>query len=334
MRARAFICGCSGLTLTAQERAFIAQQRPWGLIVFKRNVESPAQVAALIAQFREILDRPDAPALVDQEGGRVQRLGPPHWRAYPAAARLARAGDRDGDLVRLAARLMAHDLRALGINVDCLPVLDLPAPGAHEVIGARAYGDQAADVARLGGAAAAGLLAGGVLPVMKHIPGHGRANADTHFDLPVVETSEAELRASDFEPFRLCRHLPMAMSAHVVFAAIDPDRPATTSPKVVDRVIRGHIGFDGLLMSDDVSMKALRGGFAERTQALFSAGLDMALHCNGDLAEAAAVASASPWLAGAALERAARALAALSAPDPFDPVDAARRLDAALAAAA
>ncbi len=333
---RAFICGCAGLTLSDDERAFIARYSPWGFILFKRNIDNKDQVFALTSQFREIVGRPDAPVLIDQEGGRVQRMGPPHWPKYPAASLINRAvGLSDVQkvaLARLSARRMAEDLRLVGVNVDCLPVLDVPAPDGHGVIGDRAYADDPATVARLGRAVADGVMAGGVLPVIKHIPGHGRARADSHLELPVVETDLKTLETVDFAPFRALADLPLAMSAHVVYTAIDPERPATTSAKVVRDIIRGHIGFDGLLMSDDLSMKALGGSFGERTEAAFAAGLDMALHCNGDLREGVPVAEASPVLDGKRLVRAERALSLLRRPvEPIDPVDALRQIDSLLA---
>jgi beta-N-acetylhexosaminidase len=332
---RAFICGVSGLVLTDEEKVFLADAAPWGLILFRRNVMDQAQLLALTSEFRDIVGRPDAPVLIDQEGGRVQRLGPPVWPAYPAAARfdaLDCPQSRKDELVRLGARLIGHDLRACGIDVDCLPVLDVPAPGGHNVIGDRAYSSDPAQVARLGGAAAAGLMQAGVLPVMKHVPGHGRAGADSHLELPRVDASLAELDRVDFAPFKALAHLPMAMTAHVVYTAIDLSGPATTSRKVVQEIIRQAIGFDGLLMSDDLSMKALCGSFTDRTEALIAAGVDMALHCNGDLAEARQVAAASPLLEGRAGERAAAALALIAdKPQVFDPVDARAELDSALA---
>ena len=325
--SRAFICGCAGLGLGAEERAFIRDADPWGLILFRRNVETPDQVSRLTAAFRDISGRADAPVLVDQEGGRVQRLGPPHWPKYPAASlfrRLANNAFEQASLVRLAARLMAHDLRAVGITVDCLPVLDVPSPGGHSVIGDRAYADDAVNVALLGRAAAEGLIAGGVLPVVKHMPGHGRAGADSHLELPVVVASLVELEAADFLPFRMLSDMPLAMTAHVVFRAVDPDGPATTSRKVVRDVMRGHIGYEGLIITDDLSMKALSGGFTGRTRAAFRAGVDMALHCNGDLAEARQVAEGVPPLRGKALRRADAALARIRhVPEPLD-VSAAR----------
>ncbi|MDP4593215.1 MAG: beta-N-acetylhexosaminidase [Beijerinckiaceae bacterium] len=334
--ARAFILGCAGLELTTDERAFIAREKPWGLILFKRNVADRAQLRQLTNQFRELLGRENAPVLIDQEGGRVQRMGPPHWRAYPPAAAFAAAASKNGadaaDLVRMGARLIADDLREAGINVDCLPVLDVPVPGGHQVIGDRAYSDDPALVAQLGLAACEGLLQGGVLPVLKHIPGHGRAGADSHMELPRVDASLEALKENDFIPFKAIADMPLAMSAHVIYEAIDPERPATISPVVVDRIIRGLIGYDGLVMSDDLSMKALSGSFTEKTQHLFAAGLDMALHCSPDLAEAHEVAAASPWLDGKREERAERALKMiLQVPEPIDSVDASARLDAALA---
>ena len=335
---KAFICGCKGLSLEAQERALIARHRPWGLILFKRNIDTPAQVAALAASFREIVGREDAPVLIDQEGGRVQRMGPPHWPAYPAAARFGLiAGGRaaQAEAARLNARLMAADLAAVGLNVDCLPVLDVPAPGSHAIVGDRAYGADPETVAALGRAVCEGMLAQGVLPVVKHIPGHGRAKADSHLELPRVEASRRELEEVDFAPFKALNDMPLGMTAHVVYAALDPERPGTTSPKVVEEIIRGHIGFDGLLMSDDLSMKALSGDFGERARAVFAAGVDLALHCNGDWAETEPVAMAAPELAGASLKRAERALALLTMPrQPLDLVDARARIHLMLATTA
>ena len=334
--AKAFICGCAGLTLSADERAFIALHQPWGFILFRRNIDTPAQVSALVQSFRGIVDRADAPVLVDQEGGRVQRMGPPHWPKYPPAARFAEWSEivcnDQLELARLSARLMAADLAEVGINVDCLPVLDVPAPGGHAIIGDRAYAADSATVAAFGRAVAEGLMEGGVLPVMKHVPGHGRAGADSHLELPVVGADRASLEAIDFAPFKALRDLPMAMTAHVVYTALDPNGPATTSAYVVREVIRGLIGFDGLLMSDDMSMQALKGSFGERASATFAAGVDVALHCNGNLAEASGVAEVSPILSGRSLERAIGALARLGAVGrPFDPVDARARIDLALA---
>ncbi len=294
---------------------------PWGLILFRRNVESPEQLRALAASFRSLVGRDDAPVLVDQEGGRVQRLGPPHWARHPAAARYAELHDRDPEralaLARLGGELTARDLRASGITVDCAPVLDLPVEGASSVIGDRAFGRDPVTVAALAGGWAEGLMAGGALPVVKHVPGHGRAAVDSHLELPVVDADRAALER-DFAPFRALNHLPMAMTAHIVFRALDPERPVTTSKRAIDAVIRGEIGFDGLLLSDDLSMEALKGSLGERAAAASAAGCDMLLHCNGRMAEARAVAEAAPVLDGRAAERAAAALSRLSAPTPRD----------------
>ena len=327
MAARAFITGLAGPELAVAERAFLREAEPWGLIIFKRNVKSPDQVQALVASFRDTVGR-EAPVLVDQEGGRVQRLGPPQWPAYPPGIRYGELYDREPALgvaaARLAGHLIAADLNALGIDVDCLPIADVPVPGGDPVIGDRAYGSEPGKVAAIAAAIAQGLQAGGVLPVLKHLPGHGRATADSHHRLPVVETDRATLEQSDFAAFRPLAGLALGMTAHGVFSAIDPVAPATTSVTMVREVIRGFIGFQGLLMSDDISMNALSGGIAERSRAAFGAGCDVVLHCNGDLAEMGEVAGAAPPLEGAAKARADAALAARGAPEEFD-VEAARR---------
>jgi len=336
MTIRAFIAGCSGYELTPDEVAFYKEAAPWGFILFRRNVDNPAQVRVLCDSLRETVGRADAPILIDQEGGRVQRMGPPHWPKYPSGSTYGRLHANDPlvqrEIARLGARLIAHDLRAVGITVDCLPVLDVPSPGAHDVIGDRAYAKTPDRVAVLGRAAAEGLLAGGVLPVIKHMPGHGRAGADSHLSLPVVGATREELEKHDFAPFRMLTDMPLAMTAHVVYTALDPEHPATTSRIVMEEVIRGHIGYDGLVMTDDLSMQALSGSFRERTEAAFAAGCDMALHCNGKMEEMSAVAEAAPPLIGEALRRAEAALDRIRHdPEPLDPVDARERLDAALA---
>src|SRR3954468_12776228 len=332
MNTRAFITGVSGPELNAEEREFIRAQRPWGFILFKRNIETPGQVAHLIAEMRNELARPDAPVLIDQEGGRVQRLGPPHWPIYPAGAVFGALYDLDPALgltaARLSSRLIAADLTDLGISVDCLPLADVPVAGADAVIGNRAYGTEPAKVAAIARAVTEGLQQGGVLPVLKHLPGHGRAPADGHFRLPTVDTSRDELDRTDFAAFQPLADLPMAMTAHVVFSALDPAQPATTSATIIRQVIRGGIGFQGLLMSDDVSMNALGGSIAERTRAIVNAGCDMVLHCNGKLDEMGDVARETPELAGEALDRAKRALASRRAPQPFDRAAARAELDA------
>ena len=306
--ARALILGCRGPGLGAAERAFFARVDPWGFILFGRNVAGPEQLRRLTADLRDAVGR-DAPILIDQEGGRVARLRAPAWREWrPALEDCARlpAGLRERAM-RLRYELIASELLAVGVDVDCAPVLDLALPDTHAIIRDRAYGSDPEEVARIGRAVAEGLLAGGVLPVMKHIPGHGRARVDSHLDLPRVGASRAEL-AADFAPFRALADLPMAMTAHIVFEAIDDQAPATLSPAMV-ALIRGEIGFDGLLMTDDLSMKALSGPFGARAERALAAGVDMLLHCNGEAAEAAAVAEAAPRLTGRAAERAAAALA-------------------------
>jgi beta-N-acetylhexosaminidase len=337
MSARALIVGCAGPKLSAAEQEFLAGAKPWGLILFKRNIESPAQVSALIQEFRGVVGYRDAPILIDQEGGRVQRLSPPQWPDFPPAGQFGAAYRRDPALgieaAKLGARLIASELCALGITIDCMPVADLWLPEGHGVIGDRAYGVEVETVATLARAAAEGLIAGGVLPVVKHIPGHGRARADSHEALPVVETSRAELERTDFEPFRRLHNLPIAMTAHVVYAAIDPVHPATVSPTVIKEIIRGHIGFDGLLMTDDLSMKALSGGLRARAEASLAAGCDIVLHCDGGLEEMTEIAAACPPLAGEAERRAKAALALLNLPvESVDVAEARARFSAMIAA--
>jgi beta-N-acetylhexosaminidase len=328
--ASAAIFGCSGLVLTEAERDFFRRTDPLGFILFARNVADPAQVRALVESLRDCVGRADAPVLIDQEGGRVQRLKPPHWRSAPPGEPFARLAGRDLDAareaLRLNFRLIGAELAELGIDVDCAPVLDVPIPGAHDVIGDRAYGLTAQAVIDLAGEVMDGLLDEGVLPVVKHIPGHGRAMVDSHLDLPVVDAPLAELETQDFPPFHAFRHAPWAMTAHVVYTALDPDHPATTSRKVIDRVIRGAIGFDGLLISDDLSMKALGGSFGERTRASLEAGCDVVLHCNGDMAEMTAIASELRPLSAAAEVRVAHGLARKRKPVPFDRAEAAERV--------
>lgn len=334
MTNRAFITGVSGLILNDAEREFIRAERPWGFILFKRNIESPAQVAALVGELRSAAGMTDAPILIDQEGGRVQRLGPPHWPVYPPGASFSALYDIDPKLgltaARLSSRLIAADLIDLGITVDCLPLADVPVAGADAVIGNRAYGTEPDKVAAIARAVTDGLERGGVLPVLKHIPGHGRATADSHFRLPTVDAARDELERTDFAAFRPLADLPMAMTAHVVFSALDPVHPATTSATIIEQVIRGLIGFQGLLMSDDVSMNALAGSIAERTRAIVNAGCDMVLHCNGNIDEMREVARETPELAGKALERAEATLAARKQPEPLDRQAARAELDALL----
>jgi len=321
MRSRA-IYGCAGLTLSEEEGAFFRDVQPFGFILFARNVSNPEQVRALIACLRETVGDARAPVLVDQEGGRVARLKPPAWGARPPMARFGvlhrTAAETAREAAYLNARLIAHDLAGLGINVDCAPVLDVPVEGADVVIGDRALAQDPATIIDLGREVIDGLLEGGVLPVMKHIPGHGRAMADSHHALPRVTSTREELSASDFVPFRGLAHCPAAMTAHVVYEAIDPQRPGTVSPRVVKEAIRGEIGFEGLLLSDDLSMNALAGTLASRTRAALFAGCDIALHCNGKMDEMKEVAAEARPLEGASFKRAEAALAHLSAPEAFD----------------
>jgi beta-N-acetylhexosaminidase len=333
----AFITGLAGQVLQADERAFLRAARPCGIILFARNIETPQQVRRLIAEAREAIGVP-ALALVDQEGGRVQRLRPPHWRALPSgamyAARYAVNSAAAVHEARSIARLIAHDLRALGFTCNCTPVLDVLAPDAHANIGNRSLGNEPASVIALGRAIAEGHLAGGVLPVIKHIPGHGRATVDTHLALPTVTTPEAELIATDFAPFKALSNLPAAMSAHVVFQAIDPAGPSSTSKLVTERIVRGHMGFHGLLMSDDLSMHALSGTIGARAARVIAAGTDVALHCNGQMAEMTDVAANVPALEGLAALRFERAMAATLTETPFSMVEAEACLATVLGVAA
>lgn len=327
---RAVIFGCAGTALSDAERAFFRDANPLGFILFQRNCDNPEQVRALVAALRDSIGSADAPVLIDQEGGRVARLRPPHWPAYPAAAALAAAA-APREAVSLAARLIAADLAALGITVDCAPVLDLTFAGADPVIGDRAYGASPTTVAELGRAACEGLLAGGVLPIIKHIPGHGRATVDSHTALPTVTAAGRDLADTDFAPFRALHDMPWAMTAHIVYQALDPDRPATLSRRLIGETIRASIGFDGVLISDDLSMAALPGTLAERAKGALEAGCDVVLHCNGDPVEMAAIAGSIGPLSAATHRRLARGEARRRAADKgaaFDRAAARARLDA------
>jgi len=316
--ASAAIYGLAGPELTTSERAFFRDAAPWGFILFARNVATPDQLRRLTGALREATGRA-APILVDQEGGRVARLRPPHWRAWPPVARYFQGSEPGEGAERLGLhyRLIAADLAAVGIDVNCAPLLDIPAPDAHPVISERALGTEAGAVAARGRVACDALTAGGLLPVVKHLPGHGRARADSHERLPVVETALEDLAAVDFAPFCALSDQPLGMTAHVLYSALDADAPATLSPGVIG-VIRGQIGFDGLLMTDDLSMAALDGPMRLRGERALAAGCDILLHCNGDMAEMTAVAAAAPRLAGRSAERAARAEAARRSPEPAD----------------
>jgi beta-N-acetylhexosaminidase len=329
----AAILGCAGTVLGADERAFFAEARPWGFILFRRNVESPEQVRRLTADLRDAVGW-DAPILVDQEGGRVQRLGPPHWRKYPPGEAYLKATNdltTARELARLSGRLMAYDLKAVGVNIDCAPVLDVPTPGAHDIIGDRAYAKDPSAVAQLGRAVAEGLLAGGVLPVIKHMPGHGRAFADSHKELPTVQAELDALDAWDFAPFKALSDMPIGMTAHIVFPAIDAKRPATQS-KAAIRLIRERLGFSGLLLSDDLCMNALSGDLTERARKSLKAGCDLVIHWTGDRAEMEQVMAGVGKLKGGAARRAEAALSRIvHTPEPLDVREAEARFDALLA---
>ena len=325
----AAILGCAGPRLSDDERKFFADARPWGFILFARNVETPDQIRALTDELRGAVGT-NAPILIDQEGGRVQRLRPPHWRLWPPPLEQTRAaGSRAGRAMFLRCRIIADELAALGIDVDCAPLADIADAGTHPFLRNRCYGEDAATVIEVGRAAAQGLAAGGVMPVLKHAPGHGRARTDSHSEAPRVEDSAEMLRARDFAPFRALSDLPMAMTAHVVFAAFDGKLPATVSPTMIG-LIRDEVGFDGLLMTDDISMNALPGGLAERCSASLSAGCDAVLHCNGDMAEMETVAAVVGEFSGRSAERAERALAGRPAPDGVDIASAEAELGALL----
>lgn len=319
---RAFAAGCSSTRLSDSERAFFRDARPCGLILFQRNCETPEQVRRLVGDVAEAIGGDAFMVLIDQEGGRVRRLRPPAWRDYPAARAFGKLYKRDPELgkeaARLCARVWADDLRACGINLNATPVLDIPVAGAHDIIGDRAYGKDADAVIALGRAVAEGFMDGGVIPVIKHIPGHGRARADSHENLPVIDTPLEELERTDFRPFTALSGMPAAMTAHILLTELDAERPVSISPVIITEVIRGSIGFGGLLMSDDLSMKALDGSLAERAGAVIAAGCDMALHCNGVLAEMEEVAGVVPELAGKALDRFAAAMAVTANSRAYD----------------
>ena len=326
MDLKAFISGCAGLALDDAERRFFAATRPCGLILFARNCRTPVQIKTLISDFKTAVGSDEVLVLVDQEGGRVRRLKPPDWRYMPPARCYGRLYATDPAIGTRAAfagaRLTAQELYDLGITVNTMPVLDVPQEGAHDIIGDRAYGTDPETVIALGRAVIEGCLSGGVLPVIKHVPGHGRATADSHLALPRIDAGLSELEAIDFRPFHALRHAPLAMTAHVLMPAFDDRRPASVSPAIMSEVIRKRIGLTGLVMSDDLGMKALGGSFAERACGVIDAGCDVALHCSGVLAEMVEVADAVPPLEGVGAERFAHARAQLRAPEPFDVAEA------------
>ena len=317
---RALIVGLAGLDLSTDEAAFLRRVRPCGIIIFTRNVADRMQLSRLISDVRDAAGGDDLLVLVDQEGGRVRRLRPPGWRDLPAAARYAELYFQDPGAALTAARstacLLAHELREVGINANCAPCADLLFPGADAIIGDRAYGTEPVGVAALAQAVADGHLAGGVLPIIKHIPGHGRAAVDSHLALPVVEAALESLEQADFAVFEQLRGVPAAMTAHIVYSAIDPDRAASISPAIIKDIIRDKIRFEGLLMCDDLSMGALSGSIGERSAAVLAAGCDVVLHCNGVLAEMEAVAAEVGPLAGPALARYKACIAAIAPPPP------------------
>ncbi len=319
---KAAIFGCAGTELGIEERYFFENTNPLGFILFSRNVESPDQVRTLVHDLRAAVDRPDAPVLIDQEGGRVQRLGPPTWQARPPQALFAKIAKDDCSLAREAASLNAHliatELIDLGIDVDCLPVLDVPTDDAHDIIGDRAFGHDPAVIAELGEAVIAGLMAGGVMPVAKHLPGHGRAKQDSHLELPRVDTDADTLRETDFLPFRHLYYAPWGMTAHIVYEAFDPEQPATLSETVIQEVIRGEIGFSGFLVSDDINMKALSGKASENVVRALDAGCDAVLHCNGDLEDMIEVSDVLPELSGMSMQRLGSASAMMPVSEDID----------------
>lgn len=313
----ATILGCQGPRLSRAERDFFAKAQPWGFILFARNVEDPEQLVWLTTEIREAVGR-DAPIFIDQEGGRVARLTAPHWREWlPPLEQVKLNPRKAAEAMYLRYRIIAHELRAVGLDGNCAPVLDLAQPDTHDILMNRCYGNDVVKVAEIAGAVATGLVDGGVLPVVKHIPGHGRATADSHLELPVVKAREKALRVSDFLAFQSVSGLPLAMTAHIVYTDIDAENPATTSPKMIG-IIRDRIGFSGLLMTDDISMKALEGPFSLRASAARNAGCDIILHCNGEMDEMVQVVEGAGVLDGVAAARAETALTWRKEPDAID----------------
>ncbi len=324
----AMILGCLGPRLSRDEKAFFAEAQPWGFILFARNFETPDQARRLTSALREAVGR-EAPILIDQEGGRVQRIGPPHWRQFlPPLDQVMAAGADAPRSMYLRARVIAEELRAIGVDVNCAPMADIAGAETHAFLRNRCYGTDVDTVTVCAQAVAEGLLDGGVLPVMKHMPGHGRAFVDSHFDVPVVTAGAETLAVEDFAPFAALSDLPMGMTGHLIFEAFD-DRPATTSPVIID-LIRRRIGFQGLLMTDDISMEALSGDLAERSAAALAAGVDLVLHCNGDLSDMQQVAAAAGTMAPASVSRAEAALKARRAVQPIDIAAAEAELEALL----
>jgi beta-N-acetylhexosaminidase len=317
----AAILGCAGTELSDEEKRFFAESNPFGFILFGRNVDTPDQLRALTASLRDCVSR-DAPILIDQEGGRVRRLRPPHWRDAPPMRPFGdwyHAQPTEAEqALRLNINLMADELRGLGITVDCAPVMDVPVMGAHDIIGDRAFSSDPQVVGALGKVVCDSFLERGIYPVIKHIPGHGRATEDSHLDLPVVQESVEVLTQADFLPFLAVKDAPFAMTAHIVYTALDDARPATLSPVVIKQIIRGHMGFEGLLMTDDLSMKALKGDFTDLAQQSLAAGCDLVLHCNGDMDEMQAVVQGTGLLSDRGMVRWLRAqVACQQTPEPL-----------------
>ncbi len=312
----ATILDADGLRLSPDEKAFFRDADPFGFILFARNIDTPDQTRALCAEMREAVGR-DALITIDQEGGRVQRMRSPHWREWlPPLDVVARAGEEAERALSLMYRVIAHELRAAGVDSNCAPMVDVARAETHAFLRNRCYSDDPARVAALGRAVANGLLEGGVVPVVKHMPGHGRTLLDTHFDLPLVPTSRDELDVVDFAPFKALNDLPMGMTAHLVFSEID-NRPSTLSPVMME-IIREDIGFNGLVMTDDISMKALKGTPAQSTQAALAAGVDVALYCNAPLADRITVAEAAGTMSEASMARANSALESRKTPVDVD----------------
>ena len=326
----AVIFGCRGPELTQWERRFFADAAPWGLILFRRNCQTPDQIRRLTETFREIVGREDAPVLIDQEGGRVRRLGPPIWHPAPSAKTLGdlwrRAPESGKEALRLNYQIIASELTELGITVNCAPVMDVPVPGSHSVVGDRAFSDSADETAQLGRIVCEAHLVQGVLPILKHMPGHGRATADSHRSLPIVEATRHQLENTDFKPFKDLNDMPAAITAHIVYPAWDDQAPTTTSNVMIKDVIRESIGFDGLLLTDDISMRALKGALRERVENSLAAGCDLVLHCNGKRQEMKKVAEGARKLNAESLKRARLALARPAARGDFDRMSAKRRL--------
>ena len=317
MAARAAILGLKGPRLSANEAAFFRDADPWGFILFARNIETPDQMRRLNGDLRNAVGR-DALVFIDQEGGRVQRMTAPHWRKYPPASTYRAMGDNAERAAWLHARLTAHDLRDVGVTANCAPVLDIPSKGADPIISDRAYGQTTREVISLANATMAGYMAGGVAPVIKHIPGHGRATVDSHKSLPIIKSWAGALEDRDYVPFKALKDAPMAMTAHVVLKSVDPAAPVTLSAKAMSRIVRGSIGYNGLVMTDDLEMKALSGDLSDLTSRALSAGCDIALHCSGNMANMVKVISSCSRLSGKSLERATIADYVACTPEPFD----------------